>query len=72
MSRRTTRTGITAVWLMLLGACSSQELYLSGQQWQRQECHKLQDADQRSRCLASTARSYDDYQRESAAARAAR
>lgn len=58
-----TRTAC-AVWLaLLLGACSSEQLYHAGQEWQRTECRKLAPADQ-ERCLASNAMTWDEYQRE--------
>jgi hypothetical protein len=53
----------------LLCACTTETLYLSAQQWQRQECQKLQDRDERSRCEKSTARSYEQYKAEAEAAR---
>lgn len=56
----------------LLAACSSQQLYGAGQAWQRNECVKLQDAQERQRCMDSTATSYDAYQRQAAAAKAGR
>lgn len=55
-----------------LAACSSQQLYGAGQAWQRNECAKLPDAQERSRCMASTATSYDEYQRQATAAKAGR
>jgi hypothetical protein len=58
-----------ALIVAALGGCSSQELYSTGQGWQRNECRKLPDVQERERCLASTSRSFEDYQRESAAAR---
>lgn len=48
--------------------CTSQQLYGSGQLWQKQECNKIIESQQRARCMQSAARSYDDYQREAAAA----
>lgn len=67
-----TRTvGLLAVLVLLtLGGCSSQELYGTGQAWQRQECSKLMDSQERSRCMASASRSYDDYKREVEAGKA--
>jgi hypothetical protein len=57
-----------AAWLaMLLGGCTSGQLYHSGQEWQRTECRKLSPADQ-ERCLRSNAMTYDEYQRERTAA----
>jgi hypothetical protein len=51
---------------LLLIACSTRVLYDSAQGWQRQECQKLQDRDERVRCEKSTARSFEDYQAEAA------
>lgn len=53
-----------------LGACTSRQLYNAGQQWQANECRKL-PASEQPRCRASSAMSFEDYQREAAAARAA-
>ncbi len=50
--------------------CSSTQWYGAGQAWQRNECTKIPDAEQRQRCFASTAMSYDEYQRQQAAAKA--
>jgi hypothetical protein len=50
-------------------ACSSQQFYGVGQAWQRNECYKINDAQERGRCLASSSRSFDAYQREAEAAR---
>ncbi len=48
-----------------LAACSTQTAYLSAQGWQRQQCFRIDDAQQRQRCLKSASTSYEDYQRES-------
>jgi len=58
-----------ALALLMAAACSSQELYASGQGWQRLECNKLQDAQERNRCMASTSRSFEDFKREAESAR---
>lgn len=64
-----------AVGTLVLGAgaagCTTQQLYDSGQGWQREQCARLQDAAERERCRASTARSFDDYQAEAARSRSA-
>jgi hypothetical protein len=62
-------TRFALVALAALAGCSSQQLYGGGQAWQKTECQKLQDAAERNRCMASTNRSYEDYQREQAAGR---
>lgn len=45
-------------------ACSSRQLYDSAQAWQRNECLKIVDAQERGRCLAGSNTSYDDYRRQ--------
>ena len=50
---------------LALAAGSSQELYGAGQAWQKQECARMADAQERGRCMASASRSYEDYKRES-------
>ncbi|MFZ2987643.1 MAG: hypothetical protein WA086_06595 [Ideonella sp.] len=53
--------------LATLAACSSQQLYEAGQGWQRQECEKILDAQERGRCIAATRNSYDSYKRQTEA-----
>ena len=55
-----------------LTACSAQQTYGVGQGWQRAECNKLPDAEQRQRCMASAAMSFDEYQRQSSPAKGAK
>ena len=45
-------------------ACSSQQLYASGQAQQRNECDKLVDFQERQRCMARANTSYETYQRQ--------
>lgn len=47
-----------------LGGCASEQWYGAGQLWQRQECNKMPDAQQRNRCMTGTSTSYDQYQRQ--------
>ncbi|HLL09647.1 MAG TPA: hypothetical protein VK570_01205 [Rubrivivax sp.] len=58
--------GLLAATLSLLG-CTSQELWRSGQQWQKQECSRLKDIEERKRCERSAATSFEQFQAESAA-----
>ena len=44
--------------------CSSQQFYASGQAWQRSECNKIVDVQDRQRCLSKANTSYDNYQRQ--------
>jgi hypothetical protein len=53
----------------LLG-CSSQQLYGAGQAWQQQECSKIMDSQERGRCMASANTSYEEYKRQTEAAKA--
>jgi hypothetical protein len=52
----------------MLTACSWQQLYGVGQAWQRNECFKINDQQERSRCLSSSSTSYERYKREAEAA----
>jgi hypothetical protein len=54
---------------LALHGCSSQQAYGAGQAWQRQECSRINDAQERNRCMASASTSYDDYKRQAEAAR---
>lgn len=51
--------------------CTSQQWYAAGRQWQSNECRKLPSSEI-ERCMKSNAMSYDEYQREAAAAKAAK
>ncbi|MCU0775968.1 MAG: hypothetical protein MUC74_16200 [Ideonella sp.] len=55
---------------VLAAGCSASQLYTAGQQWQRTECRRLPPSEQ-ERCLQSTAMSFEEYQRQAAAARRA-
>lgn len=63
------RTIAIALVAMLLGACSSEQLYASGRNAQRAECMKQVDGSARDRCLGDAGMSQGEYQREVDAAR---
>ena len=44
--------------------CSPQQAYGAGQAWQREECSKLLDAQDRERCIANASTSYEEYKRQ--------
>ena len=48
----------------LVTACSSQQTYATGQTWQRNECNKIIDTQERQRCLARANDSYETYQKQ--------
>jgi len=52
----------TCIACAALGACSLQQLYATGQQWQRNQCQKIDDRAQRTRCEDGVALSFDEYQ----------
>jgi hypothetical protein len=54
--------------IVFAAGCSSQQLYGAGQAWQQNECRKL-PASEQQRCFSSNAMSYDEYQRQAAAAK---
>jgi hypothetical protein len=45
------------------------QAYGAGQAWQKQECNKIVDAQERSRCMARSSPSYEDYKRQTEAAK---
>jgi hypothetical protein len=53
----------------VFSACSTQTLYATGQEWQKQECRKLPDMAERARCEKSAATSYERYKAEAEAAK---
>lgn len=56
----------------LASGCTSNQVYQSGQNWQRLECQKIQDLSDRNKCLSDASTSYEDYKRKSEAARSSR
>lgn len=56
----------------LLTACSTAPFWNVGQAWQRDHCMKLQDHQDRSRCLADMTRSREDYERQAEGLRRAK
>jgi hypothetical protein len=64
------RMGWVIVALGALSACASEVWYDIGQGWREEQCRRLQDPAERTRCERSKARSYEDYQAEAAKARA--
>jgi hypothetical protein len=61
-----------AILLAGLPACSNQLTYNTLQAWQQQTCYAMNDPQERSRCLASTSKSYEDYKSESEAVKGGR
>jgi hypothetical protein len=60
---------VVSVGAIALPNCSSQQLYGAGQEWQKNECNKIMDTQERSHCMSSAKTSYEDYKRQSEAAK---
>ena len=56
------RTLAACIACATMGACSQQQLYATGQQWQRNQCQKIDDRAERSRCEDGVALSFQQYQ----------
>jgi hypothetical protein len=55
------RMALACIACALLGACSLQQLYTAGQQWQRNRCQKIDDRAERTRCEQDVAMSFENY-----------
>lgn len=55
--------GILSV-VLLLGACTSRQVYDAGLGWRQNECNRMVDAAERARCLETANKDYDGYSRE--------
>jgi hypothetical protein len=49
----------------LLASCSNEQVYGVGQAWQRNECFKINDSQERSRCLETANTPYSQYKAKS-------
>jgi hypothetical protein len=52
---------VTLVLSLLVSACTSQQVYDSGQGWRHNECNRLMDHDERARCMETATMPYDTY-----------
>jgi hypothetical protein len=60
---------IAFVAVLSAAGCTAQQVYGSGQAWQRNQCAKIPDKAEYDRCMASVATTYEDYKRETEAGR---
>lgn len=56
---------VAAIAMVTATGCTTQQLYNTGQAWQRNECSKIMDQQERVRCLSSTSASYEAYKKQS-------
>lgn len=52
------------VSMTMLGGCSTQQAYNTGQAWRQNECNKLTDMSERQRCMKDAGQPYDAYQKD--------
>lgn len=67
--KRLATLGTMVLLASALQACSSQQVYGAGQAWQLRACSRINDAQERSRCMASASTSYEEYKRQAEAVR---
>ncbi len=53
------------VTIVIATGCTTQQLYSTGQSWQRNQCTRLVDQQERERCLANAGASYETYKKQS-------
>lgn len=59
-----TNLAIISIACSLFSGCSSQQLYATGQAYQRNQCQQLLDQNERDNCLSKTNTSYEDYKQD--------
>jgi hypothetical protein len=55
---------ITLVAAVSASACTSEQLYATGQGWQRYPCSRIPDKTEYDRCMRDADITYDSYKRE--------
>jgi hypothetical protein len=58
------RVPITLLIAISASACTDEQLYRTGQAWQRNQCGHIPDQAQYDRCMRDTHIPYDSYKRE--------
>lgn len=56
---------VVTVTMVTTTGCTTQQLYTTGQSWQRNQCTRLMDQQERERCLANAGASYETYKKQS-------
>ena len=49
---------------LALSACSSRQMYSSGQEYRRGQCNRIESAQERAACLKQADNSYETYKKE--------
>jgi len=63
-----------AIWFCVLAAlslsaCTHEQLYGTGQAWQRNQCTRIPDKAEFDRCMAAASTSYDSYKKQTESAK---
>lgn len=69
MHRRLLSALATVLAVAAGAGCTAQALWRTGQQWQKQDCARFKDPDERRRCERSAATPYEPVPAEAEAAR---
>lgn len=56
---------VAAIAILTATGYTTQQLHNTGQAWQRNECNKIMDQQERSRCLSNASTSYETYKKHS-------
>lgn len=65
MNSRILTAAIATAALAVATGCTTQQLYSTGQSWQRNQCTRLMDHQERERCMANAGASYETYKKQS-------
>lgn len=50
--------------VVMITGCTTRQAYITGQEWQRNQCNRIVDNVERSRCIEQSNMSYEDYKRQ--------
>lgn len=64
LAKKITTLLLVPVLFGLAAGCTSEQLYSTGQSYQRNQCLHLPDPADQQKCLSSTNTTYQDYKRE--------
>ena len=65
MNFRILAAAVATATLTVATGCATQQLYYTGQAWQRNQCTRLVDQQERERCMANAGASYETYKKQS-------
>ncbi|MBS0496072.1 MAG: hypothetical protein JSR51_00275 [Proteobacteria bacterium] len=65
MNSRILATAAATAALTVATGCATQQLYSTGQAWQRNQCTQLVDQQERERCMTNAGASYETYKKQS-------